>query len=229
MFPVIQSPTPNLELSQAFYKKLAFSISNGENGFFACSKNLIIEVNKDRTARAGLKLYGNNWQEILEANNLKNSATKTATGFLVTSPSGCCLYLEESNSNAPENKPPNKTSVLGNFAGLSLETNIIETSIEFWAKFGFKQTAGNIEHGWVSLTNEVGFSIGLMKYGACPHLFFNPSLSFFNGTENPGIIAKIRSLEIDITEEITVFNNDNLVDNILVRDPGGLGCFIFND
>jgi hypothetical protein len=68
-----------------------------------------------------------------------------------------------------------------------------------------------------------------MKPQTCPHLFFNPSLNFFNGEDNISIISKIRSLDIPITEEITHFNKENKVDNIIIRDPGGYGFFLFND
>lgn len=46
---------------------------------------------------------------------------------------------------------------------------------------------------------------------------------------NLAIIQKIRDLQIPITEEITHFNKEGIVDNIIIRDPGGLGFFIFND
>ncbi len=68
-----------------------------------------------------------------------------------------------------------------------------------------------------------------MKPNACPHLFFNPSLTYFNGKNNIDIIAKIRALNISITEEITHFNKEGKVDNIIIRDPGGFGFFLFND
>ena len=67
------------------------------------------------------------------------------------------------------------------------------------------------------------------NYQCCPHLFFNPSLTFFNGENNLKIIDQINNLNIAVTEEITVFNEDNIVDNIIIRDPGGLGYFLFSD
>jgi len=71
--------------------------------------------------------------------------------------------------------------------------------------------------------------VSIMKPNMCPHLFFNPSLTYFNGGKNPEIIEAIRKLDIPITEEITYFNKEGLVDNIIIRDPGGYGFFIFND
>ena len=64
----------------------------------------------------------------------------------------------------------------------------------------------------------------------CPHLFFNPSLTYFNGKENnPKVIKRLRELKITITEEITHFNDKGIADNVIICDPGGYGFFIFND
>ena len=63
----------------------------------------------------------------------------------------------------------------------------------------------------------------------CPHLFFNPSLTYFNGGQNLPVIKAIREAGIPIAEEITHFNEEGVVDNVVLRDPGGLGMFIFND
>jgi hypothetical protein len=68
-----------------------------------------------------------------------------------------------------------------------------------------------------------------MKPLTCLHLFFNPSLTYFNGGNNLAVIENIRKLGIPITEEITHFNKDGIVDNIIIRDPGGFGFFVFND
>ena len=43
------------------------------------------------------------------------------------------------------------------------------------------------------------------------------------------IIEKIRELNFPITEEITHFNDQGIVDNIIIRDPGGFGFFLFSD
>jgi len=91
------------------------------------------------------------------------------------------------------------------------------------------QTMGGVEQGWIGLTNDSSFNISIMNALACPHVFFNPSLSYFNGKNNLDIIAKIRAKEIPIAEEVTVFNKEGIVDNIILRDPGGFGFFIFSD
>lgn len=223
---IIQSPTPNLKQSKEFYSKLGFAILDTQLGFLAAAKNLEIEITTTPSARVGLKMFRDDWSEFVNKNNsLKYS--KTEDGYLLTSPAGCCVYLVN-GTDLTLNKLEND-AILGNFAGLSIETNSMHDSLLFWERFGFKQNSGNIEHGWATLKNEEGFKISLMKYGICPHLFFNPSLNFFNGSANLSIIAKLRELEIPFAQEITSFNEKGIVDNIIIRDSGGLGAFIFSD
>jgi hypothetical protein len=106
----------------------------------------------------------------------------------------------------------------------------VEKAARVLGLLGFDKTYGNGEQGWLSLQNENGFSISLIALFSCPHLFYNPSLSYFNGKEGkPKVILQIRDLKIPITEEITAFNNNGIVHNIIIRDPGGLGFFVFND
>jgi hypothetical protein len=119
-------------------------------------------------------------------------------------------------------------AVTGNFAGLSIETLDISKSQELWQVLGFEPTAGDADKGWVSLSNGE-LTISLMAPLACPHLFLNPSLTYFNGDQNLKVIDQIQNRKIGIVEEITVFNDEGKVDNIIIQDPGGLGAFLFSD
>ena len=71
--------------------------------------------------------------------------------------------------------------------------------------------------------------MSIMAYQVCPHQFITPSISFLNAGQNISIINAIRALNIPILEEISVFNEKGLVDNIIIQDPGGFGFFVFND
>lgn len=226
MKTIVQTPTPNYAKSCEYYVKLGFEIEEIHDRTYARSEKVIIEINKDRYSRSALKCLGNNWEDFLSKNKLSGLATKTKDGYLITSPEGCCVYFE----NEVEFTDKSSTKpLIGTYGGFSLETNQIEESVLFWQKLGYKKTMGNLEHGWIALANEEGFSISLMKHQCCPHLFFNPSLSYFNGDKNLSIIKAVRSANIEITEEITHFNKEGIVDNIIIRDPGGLGFFIFSD
>jgi hypothetical protein len=226
MKTIIQTPAPNYAKSCEFYNKIGFESIIKNDKTYVYSKGVTIEINKDHFSRAGIKCFGTNWDVFLKERELTDNATKTKNGYLITSPAGCCVYLEDPIDDLPEN---NTKPVIGTYGGFGLETNQIEESLDFWSKFGYKQTMGNIEQGWLILSNDEGFKISLMKHQCCPHAFFNPSLSYFNGKENLAIIENIRNLTIEITEEITHFSAEGVVDNIIIRDPGGLGFFIFSD
>lgn len=226
---IIQTPTPNLTASLDFYTKLNFKVLSKENPTLVSDGKVIIEINPNRFARTGVKLFRNSWTTIVEQLENLTEVSKTEEGYLLSDPSGTRIYLIETDTPAVYDLKDISGAVLGNSAGMSLETTAIHKSIEIWETLGFKKTMGGLEQGWIVFTNADDLSLSLMQPNSCPHLFFNPSLTYFNGKENPAIIAKIRSLKIPITEEITAFNKEGIVDNIIIRDPGGYGFFIFSD
>ncbi len=229
MNTIIQTPTPNLTDSLSFYETLGFKkIANGVHPLMSDGQ-VLIEINPNHFARAGVKLFAEDWKD--RANQIAGitEVIEIRNGYLVSDPSNTWIYLLEEAPPEDWALPPLSPSVLGKFAGLSLEVVAANLAYKIWKTLGFNHVTGNINQGWVTLTNEEGFSVSLMKPNCCPHLFFNPSLTYFNGGDNIAHIEKIRSLSIPITEEITQFNDEGIVDNIIIRDPGGLGCFVFND
>lgn len=229
MHTVIHTPTPNFAESKIFYEKLGFSqISDQGQSIFA-DQQCLIEVNADRFARPGVKLLQANWNEEVKSLNGVTEVIKIDSGYLLADPGGTWIYLVEGNGSLNKLTLPERKTILGNFAGLSLEVIDIRKAVTIWEILGFNEKSGNLDQGWITLRNAEGFMISLMKPMACPHLFFNPSLTYFNGGQNLPVIAAIRQEGIPITEEITHFNKDGIVDNVIIRDPGGYGFFIFND
>lgn len=229
MKTIIQTPTNNIEESLNFYSKLKFGTLTHKNLILVTDGKAVIQINPDRFARAGVKFYSKDWKEAVDQLEKLTPVVKTEEGYLLSDPSGTWIYLVENEeiTNAQINSI--KPSVLGNFAGISLEVISIKKALEIWNLLGFSHSMGSADQGWVSLANEDGMAISLMKPLTCPHLFFNPSLTYFNGGNNLAVIENIRKLGIPITEEITHFNKDGIVDNIIIRDPGGFGFFVFND
>lgn len=225
---ILQTPTPNIENSRSFYERLDFKVLS-ENPLVMTDGIAVVEINNERTARAGIKLFKDSWQPEVEALMVMTKVLKTEMGYLLSDTSGTWIYLIE--GKAPVDFAPSESSysVLGNFAGVSLETVDMAGSIEIFEALGFKKTMGGEDQGWIALATSEGFGVSIMKPNACPHLFFNPSFTYFNSGKNPAIIQKVRDLNIPITEEITAFNKEGKVDNIIIRDPGGFGFFVFND
>lgn len=229
MKTILQTPTPNLSKSKDFYTKLGFSIISKESHILFTDGKCIIEINPDRFARAGVKLYNISWKKTVAELNKITAVQKVENGYLLCDPSATWIYLFESEPKEEFDLASISPSILGNNAGLSLESMDINLSIKLWKLVGFTKQEGSLDQGWVTLTNNDGITVSLMKSNTCPHLFFNPSLTFFNGKNNLKIIEKVRSLNIPIAEEITHFNNEGIVDNIIIRDPGGFGFFLFSD
>jgi len=229
MKTLIHTPTNSLSDSLNFYSRLNFKVISKEKPTLVTDGQAIIEINTDRYARAGVKIFSDSWQETIGKLEKMTAILTIENGHLLSDPSGVWIYLMDNEFSLNVDLSKVAPSFLGNYAGLSLETTDFNKSVEIWKLIGFSQTSGTIEQGYISCTNEEGITVSIMPPNNCPHLFFNPSLTYFNGPGNLEIIATIRELEIPITEEITHFNNEGIVDNIIIRDPGGYGFFLFND
>lgn len=229
MNTIIHTPTNDLKKSIDFYKRLSFKVVAEKESVYVSDGKALIEINPDRFARAGVKFYRENWSGLLDEIKEDYTVVDIEGGHIISDVSGVFLYLM--NGKPPVEFQPEKESysTLGNFAGVSMETISIPHSAKLWKQLGFKVTMGSEEQGWIAFQNEEGFGVSFMKPNSCPHLFFNPSLTYFNGKNNLSVIGKIRDLNIPIAEEITIFNKEGIVDNIIIMDPGGYGFFIFSD
>lgn len=224
----LQTPTPNLEASLDFYRRLDFHELEGQSNVFTDGK-VYIEINADRYARAGIKIYKEDWSEVVNMLTSMTNVMEISGGYLLSDPTGVWIYLLEKAAPFETISAEIKQSVLGNYAGICLETIDVAKAVSIYEAIGFKLTAGSAEGGYASFSYD-DFVVTIMKPLMCPHMFFNPSMTYFNGKiNNPIIIEKIRELEIPITEEISHFNKEGIVDNIIIRDPGGFGFFIYND
>lgn len=229
MKTIIQTPTSRLKESVEFYKNLEFQIIPTEGLVTVTDGKVLIEINEDRYARPSIKLLNSSWKKTVSELEKLTEVITVKNGFLLSDASGVWIYLMEREELCYPEISDISPSILGDFGGFSLETIGIKSSIEIWELLGFTKYMGSVEQGWLSLKNEDEFTVSIMKPNNCPHLFFNPSLTYFNGEKNLEIIEKIRKLDIPITEEITYFNQEGVVDNIILRDPAGFGFFIFND
>lgn len=228
MNSIVQTVTPALETSKDFYTKLNFAVSAEGDTTYATDSNVAIEINNDRFARAGLKLYKESWEEQVTLLREQTHVLSIDGGYLLSDPSNTWIYLME--GSGPNVQLGNEASILGNYAGFSLEMVDMAKGVEIYKTLGFEGTGGDPSQGWMALKNSDEMVVSLMQPNTCPHLFFNPSLTYFNGKEgNPKVIQALRDRNIPFAEEITHFNKEGLVDNVIVRDPGGFGFFVFND
>lgn len=229
MNTVIHTPARNLQKSLAFYQKLGFQLVPDDQTQFIADSQMLVELNTNHFARPGLKLYKESWMEEIEKLQSIRKLFFLENGFLINDGNGCWVYLVEAIGPGMSALPVDQKSWLGNFFGLSLEAADMEDSVRFWSILGFSLKQGKIGDSYLVMENSESFPISLMQPLSCPHLFFNPSLTFFNSGKNVEIIQRVREADIPITEEISYFSKGGEVDNIIIRDPAGYGLFVFND
>ena len=226
---IVQTCTGNLEASKDYYQRLGFILLSEEKPTLFTDGKFLLEINPENTARTGLKLYRKDWANIIESLTKITTIVPFEGGHLVSDPNGVKVYLMDGEMDGAYKLEGESSAIPGNFAGLSIEAVDVAKTIDFWQVLGYKKTMGGIEQGWIAFENGSAVGISIMKPMMCPHLFFNPGLTFFNGGKNLPIIEKIRTAGIPIAEEITVFNEEGIVDNVILCDAGGLGFFVFND
>ncbi len=227
MKAIIQTQTPDLEKSKDFYKRLGFEVLSSEAPTYVSDGKFIVEINPDRFARNGLKLFSDDWSDVTSELAMTTHIVESADGFMTCDPNGVWVQLMKKELEYPNGT--HSKAITGNFAGVSIEAFDIEKTVTFWEALGYEQTQGNLEQGWATFSNGSTIDLSLMAANMCPHLFFNPGLTFFNSGNNLENIKQIEAAGISVTEEITHFNDKGIVDNIIINDPGGLGFFIFND
>lgn len=229
MVVTVHTPTNSMEESMDFYSKLNYELVSKAKPVLFSDGKFLIEINDERVARAGVKMYKGSWTEEVASLKELTQVYETEDGFALNDFNGCWIYLVEGELGVETKLSGESTGLSGNFMGLTLEAANMNKSVEIWSALGFEIAMGTVEQGFVQMQHENGFGVAMLKPLVSPHLFFNPSLTFFNGENNLALIEKIRALDISITEEITIFNKEDIVDNIIIRDPGGLGFFIFSD
>jgi len=222
----ICTPTPDPTRSADFYRRAGFtSVDDDAPGDWFTDGAVMVHVDPTRTARVAVVLHGD--VAVREALAERGRVVEHEGRWLAADPSGVFLWLDPEPAPAiPEGTGPAR---VGRYAGLSIEALDPAAVVAFWEAAGWEVANGDAAQGWVLLTRDGCMGISVMGMHACPHLFPNPGLTYFNGGDNPRLIAGLREAGVPIHEEVTVFDDSGEVNNVILVDPGGLGFFMFND
>ena len=79
---IIQTPTPNLNESLSFYRKLGFQTLQVKPFPLLTDGTVVIRINDDNFARAGIRLKKRSWKEELLALAEHGKLFKTETSHL---------------------------------------------------------------------------------------------------------------------------------------------------
>lgn len=231
---ITQIAAPDAEESLAHYRKLGYQehvLSDAMYLFFDKASSFILNTARD--ARHGLRCFVDDiemarrdWQEITVLYDSDG-------GFFCTDPNGVYLFFQSRTDSAQilNKTDANEHCLCGVNYGLGIESGRFDTSLAFYTHLGYKSDKpANEKTAYITLTHDAGPPITLFKPNTCPHAFYNPSFTFFNGKEgNKKVIEDLTTAQVTIRQGISWFNPDGEVDNIIISDPGGFHSFIFND
>ncbi|WP_282036409.1 hypothetical protein [Saccharicrinis aurantiacus] len=222
----IITPTPNLTESLEFYKKLNFKVESSGTSYLVSDAKITIELSENKKYRKGFKISTSNKAELINKLSSHAILLNQDDDSIAVDRNGLWYYITEEDFTTADGS---NQSILGTNFGVSIETAHMQHTKDLLILLGFKLQMENEEQGFIQLKTKGDFYISLMKPFSCPHLFNNPALNYFNGKDNLNIIDHIKTKNISVYENITAFNTENLVDNISLMDPSGIGFFIFND
>lgn len=229
---IINTAAQNIERLHHFYDQVGYQ-SIDEHGSFRYDGQALIHLDGTNEARTSIHMYADKLETIVaKIINLGYNVIQQSESIGFSDPNGVKwkLYEFDEYPDIHFNRDF-EMSLLGKYFGLGIESFEYERSIEFYKALGYKIISGDpANKSYLSLAQEGCHDLTLFYPGSCPHAFYNPSLTFFNGKKgNPVLIDKMRSVNIQFTEEVTVFSDDGAVDNVIVEDGGGLHFFVFND
>ena len=230
---LLQTAAPNYAKSCSFYQTLGFTKLVESDKFSVVGDGqMTLIINGHTGARPGFVCYSANHLKLKQKLSSVAKLHDLEEGFVTADPNGVRLYVKSRAHMATfDSEQLGENNMCGANHGCGIETHYFEETIRFWSLVGYSLAQGVQETTqYAALSHEDGMAITLFKPGNCPHAFYNPSLTYFNGKSgNPQVISNLRAADVTIVEEITIFNDAGEVDNIIITDPGGLHSFIYND
>ena len=219
------TPTPDLACSVDWWARAGMvPIASHRDGVRVLGAGkLVVEVDPDHKARTALALYGG---KAMDASR-KVPTHELADGRVVTqSPAGVrVVFSPHAGPGVGDAEAP----LFGAFVGLSMETLFVEDERRFWTALGYKVNGGSLEYGYVELVHDLWMPVSALSALACPHLFPNPGLTFFNGANNVAILRRATEAGFTPLQSVDWLGESGIVDNAIYQDPGGLGLFVYSD
>lgn len=228
----IHVPVQNLKDSLAFFAKLQYSIIlESELDAYITDGCIVLHLAPKKMA-AGYTFYVEKLEtqlaQLKEAGvacRLNLNQDSSYQEILVEEPNGVLVRFLQS-ADEPHLEKVEASSICGAHYGIGIMAEDFVSSIDFWESLGFKLTNGTRESkSYVEMTNDT-IPLGIYRPGSCPHLFENPSLTYFE-KDMADRIAKAKAAGVEFVEEITQFNEQGIVDHAIWKSPGGLHAFMF--
>jgi predicted enzyme related to lactoylglutathione lyase len=228
--------TQDLDRSAEFYERLGYQKLNDASS--AASDKLLtdglirLRLRQGSTWKASLVYYAESVKEAaeqLEKLGVK-IVEKSDTGDQMpavsfTDPNGLevtLVQLEQSRLVLPSGEP---VSSAGKFGELSIETEDLERSLDFWTKLGFEPTQymPNPPDTWGSIADGL-LMLGLYKKGHLPHMISTPTITYFE-EDMPERIRKLKAEGMAFVQEMPGAGGET--GHAIAQAPEGQLIFLF--
>jgi predicted enzyme related to lactoylglutathione lyase len=228
---------PDLGQSLQFYEKLGYEQLTGttsptQHDALLTDGLILLSLRVGNVWKAVLTYFAENvaekvggFERLGVSFDKKHKTGGIITGATLTDPNGLQVDLiQASQSQVP--KPPGKpVSRAGRFGELSIETDDVRESLEFWTKLGFEPTEymPASPDSWASIADGL-LMLGILVKGHCPHIIKTPSITYFDA-DAPQRIRRLKEEGMTFVEEIAGENGET--GHAIAQAPEGQLFFLF--
>lgn len=230
---------PDLRQSLQFYEKLGYkqltdTTSPTQHDALLTDGMILLSLRVGSAWKAILTYFAENVAEKVDgferlgvSFDEKYKTDGKITGATLTDPNGLQVDLIQaapSQVPKPLGKPISKA---GQFGELSIETEDVRKSLDFWTKLGFEPT----EHMpaspdlWASIADGL-LMLGILVKGHCQHIIKTPSITYFDA-DAAERIRKLKEEGMTFVQEIPGENGET--GHAVAQAPEGQILFLFGD
>lgn len=142
-----------------------------------------------------------------------------------TDPNGLEVNLAQGSPAGLDQLPRAPVSKAGQFGEVSIETEDVRGSLDFWQKLGFAPTEymPDPPDSWGSLADGL-LMLGIYAKGHCPHVIRTPSLTYFEA-DMPDRIQRLKQEGMEFLQELP--GADGRTGHAVAEAPEGQLLFLF--
>lgn len=228
--------TPDVRQSLPFYEKLGYQklteTAAPTPRILLTDGLMLLSLREGSEWKGSLTYYAENVAEkvaSLEKSGVRFDDRQETGGKITTAtlvdPNGLEVNLVQAARSEVPTPPGKPISRLGQFGELSIETEDVAKSLEFWLKLGFEPTEYMPAQpdSWASIADGL-LMLGIYRKGHCPHIIRTPSITYFNADA----AERIRTLKqegMTFVHELPGENGE--VGHAIAEAPEGQLIFLF--
>jgi predicted enzyme related to lactoylglutathione lyase len=224
----------HLDRSLQFYEKLGYK--KLDDSSLPASDTLLtdgmirLKLRQGNAWKANLIYYAQNVREKAEALERLGVRIDKKLDLKIpevsfTDPNGLEVELLQAKKSDLVLPPQAPISKAGRFGELSIETEDLQGSLDFWIKLGFEPTEYMPDPPvtWGSISDGL-LMLGLYKKGHLPHIIKTPTITYFE-EDMPERIRKLKQEGMEFIQELP--GPDGETGHAIAQAPEGQLIFLF--